>query len=114
MAIDAILTYWIQTCAGLRWWLYKESLLCAVGHGCFPQELRSARVAVCGTDLSRLLNTVIPALPADWVLDVSKFVRGCMPIQILQDNQLLLEIDVLLCAENPVVEAIRRRHNRFL
>lgn len=60
-----ILEIWSAACekAGVKWSLYRETLLCAEGYGEFPENLTCANVAVFARDLNKIINEVFPAFP---------------------------------------------------
>lgn len=78
MNVEKTLNIWASACSrgNLPWFLYQETLLCAVGYQTFPETLTYPQVAVFSEDLSRLTNSVFPALPDDWTLDATQLARG--------------------------------------
>ena len=114
MSAKEILSVWAGVCkvAGMNWWLYKETLLCAVGYGYFSQEMKVVRVAIPGKSLPLFLENVMPILPGTWNVDLSWFAATKEPIVISMNNQVLMKIDVILDEETAEVDEIRGAYRR--
>ena len=93
---------WADACnhTGIRWFLYKEALVCANGYHAFPESLPNAQIAVRAKDLPDLVEYVFPALPHEWKLDAAAFVRGSRLLVFKIKNVVMLEIHVLYGVEN--------------
>ena len=75
MRPEEALAAWSQACdgAGVDWYIFKDTLLCAHGYEAFPQELTCAQIAVRGVDMPRIRREVFPRLPENWKLDLVDF-----------------------------------------
>ena len=70
------LSIWSAACqkTNVKWFMYKDTLLCANGHQGFPKELAYAQIAVFSQDLQEIFARIFPALPQDWVLAEDEYV----------------------------------------
>lgn len=62
------LEIWSSACrkAGVKWSLFRETLLCAEGYGEFPENLTCANVAVFAKDLKKVMEDIFPAFPGEY------------------------------------------------
>lgn len=119
MTIKEILAAWERICkeADIRWYLYRETLLCAHCFDTFPAMLNTAQVAVLGKDLPKLLETGFPALPHAWSTDWEAFLKLGI-FRFAQEGVPLLEVHVL-CetvdsnAEQKLLETARSGEVRY-
>ena len=97
MTATDTLRFWAEACesAEIKWYLYKETLLCAKGLGMFPDELESVQVAVMAKDLPAVLSDVIPRLPREWNVDKQSFLQRESLISVVQDQKTVMTIDAL-------------------
>jgi len=97
MNVETILACWSAACSetGLRWYLFRDTLLCAVGYASFPEALTCPQIAVPGEDLAAFVEKVFPALPRDWTVDKSHFARGKRTLIFHQGELPVLEISIL-------------------
>lgn len=102
MNVKNTLSVWSEACknADIRWYLYRETLLCAVGYGYFPETLTCPQVAVFAKDLSALVQQVFPALPQNWTLDKLNFARDKYNLFFRDGETTVLELCVLCGAED--------------
>lgn len=101
MNVEKTLSIWSAACknADIRWYLYRETLLCAAGYRHFPKTLTHPQVAVFAEDLSTLVQQVFPKLPQNWTLDKSDFGRNKHKLLFLEEGP-VLELCVLYGAES--------------
>ena len=97
---------WARICdhTDIKWYLFKETLLCAHGYAAFPAELRYAQIVVFAKDLPEIIEYIVPALPKAWVLDKRKFCTGKGEVCFRQNGDIVLMMYVLFGvkdAENP-------------
>ena len=102
MNAENALAVWSAVCSStnIRWFLFRETLLCAAGYQHFPETLTHPQVAVFGEDLSTIMNQVVPCLPDEWVLDKSNFGREGRKLLFIQNNAPVFELCVLYGVEN--------------
>ena len=102
MNVENTLKAWAKACgtAGAPWYLFKETLLSAVGYSSFPEALACAQIAVFGRDLAGLAENVFPRLPREWELDTANFARGDRNLLFRQDKKPVLELCVLYGMES--------------
>ncbi len=93
---------WAKICnnTDIKWYLYKETLLCANGYEEFPAELPYAQIAVRAKDLSDIMAYIFPALPIDWKFEENDFVSAKQMICFKTGSQIVLTIDVLMALDN--------------
>lgn len=91
------LDIWAYACnrAGIRWFLFKETLLCANGYHCLPENLSCAQIVVFGKDLPALVEQVFPLMPAAWSLNKQQLGRGKRLLTFKQNKVDVLDITVL-------------------
>ena len=104
MNAENALKIWASACAptGTPWYLFRETLLCAVGYHRFPEELTHPQIAVFGRDLAPLVRNVFPCLPQEWKLDTTHLGRGNRKLLFCQNDQPVLELCILYGLEDPV------------
>lgn len=97
-----VLNIWACACeqASVKWFLYRETLLCAHGYHGFPEELQSVQVAVFAKDFQRITERIFPVLPADWTLDLLPFAIKNKAIRFAVNGATVLEIEVLCPVES--------------
>lgn len=97
MNAENTLKAWAAACdpAGLPWYLFRETLLCASGYYHFPEALTCPQVAVFGRDLAALIRDVFPRLPREWTLDTTNFGRGDRNLLFRFGKTAVLELCVL-------------------
>ena len=100
LTIDSSLAIWDSACNNIRWYLFKETLLCAVVRGQFPDELTYPQVVCFGEDLPVIIETVFPNLPNEWVLKKNDFGRGKHILLFLQEGKPVFELCVLCGVES--------------
>ena len=95
------LAAWAKICdnTDIKWYLYKETLLCANGYDEFPEELPYAQIAVRAKDLADIMTYIFPALPKDWKFAENDFVSGKKMICFKQGGSIVLTIDVLMAID---------------
>ncbi len=91
------LNIWAKACnqTGIRWFLFKETLLCVDGYRQLPETVSCGQIVVFGKDLPALIQKVFPALPEDWVLGKSHLGRGKRKLVFRQEGEKVLDISVL-------------------
>ena len=93
------LEIWSSACekAGVKWSLYKETLLCAEGYGEFPENLTVANVAVFAKDLRKVVNEVLTAFPQEYCFLKKFFITGkkLLCLTAVGTEVPLLTVDVL-------------------
>ena len=91
------LAVWANACdfAGIRWYLFREALLCAQGYGEFPETLKWAQIAVFGEDFSRLAEQVFSKLPDTWKLETINLGAQDPELIFYQNGEPVLEVCVL-------------------
>ena len=92
-----VLAIWSERCtsAGINWYLYAQSLLCAKGYGFFPDTLKNPQVAVFDRDLPRIIEQVLPTFPGEGSLDISGFSSKADTLCLKDGEEIILEICVL-------------------
>lgn len=102
MNLQSVLTEWAKACdfPGIKWYLYRETLLCANGYHGFPDELENVQVAVKAENLPAVIRMVIPRLPKEWRLDKQEFVRKAGALQLKYEGTNILSISVLCGIED--------------
>lgn len=92
---------WAAVCdnTDIKWYLYKETLLCAYGYDEFPVELPYAQIAVRAKDLSDIMMYIFPALPKDWKFVENDFVSNKQMICFKKGSEIVLTIDVLMAID---------------
>lgn len=100
--VDALAT-WSNACEqiGIRWFLYRETLLCAEGLGKISSDIDCGQIAVLAQDLGNILKKVWPLLPEKWNLSVQKTIVDQQPLTVMVDEKPVLQIDVLWPIEVP-------------
>lgn len=117
MNVENALSLWSAACsaAGIRWYLFRETLLCAVGYQHFPDTLTCPQVAVFGSDLPDLIQNVFPSLPSDWILDKTNFGREKRNLIFYRKDRPVLQLCVLCGVEGEAqAEAFDAQVNRIL
>jgi len=112
MSLVENISIWAKICEkiGIKWYLYRETLLCANGYQLFPEELNCVQVAIGAEDLSKLVEKVNTLFPESWQLDMQAVSNKKEPLQFIEDGKAVLQIDVLWPIENKEeVESLRRR-----
>lgn len=96
------LSIWSAACqkTNVKWFMYKDTLLCANGHQGFPKELAYAQIAVFSQDLQEIFARIFPALPQDWVLAEDEYVMKNHLLCFKQNGVIVLSIDVLFAAKD--------------
>ena len=97
MIADKALKFWANACdhTGIRWYLFKETLLCASEYQHLPEELEHPQIVVFAKDLPDLIEFVFPALPKNWLLNKTGLLRK-KPRLVFQIKQMpVLEINLL-------------------
>lgn len=102
MKTEKVLEKWATACdwTDIRWYLFKETLLCANGYHCLPTELPYAQIAVFAKDLPELVEFVFPALPSKWTLDKKHFIGNKRELVFFANHKPILEITVLYGVED--------------
>lgn len=102
MTVQKALDLWAAACdrTDIRWYLFKETLLCVNGLQDLPQELPFAQIAVLARDLPDLVEYVFPALPKTWVLNKTCFVNGNHQLVFQIECTSVLEINILYGVED--------------
>ena len=97
MRPEEILNIWSCVCekADVRWFLYRQTLLCAHGYREFPEKLQSVQVAVLSKDFRAVVDRVFSQLPAKWALNPIPFVLRKGALCVLLDGVPVLEVDIL-------------------
>ena len=109
MRPEETLRLWSDMCdqLGIRWYLYRETLLCAHGYHEFPDTLSYAQVAIYVNDLPKLLEDGIALLPAEWNYDRTGYTVGTKELCFKDGENVVLTVDVLCAAESE--EAMERQ-----
>lgn len=96
-----LLKIWADACekSGIKWYLFRETLLCAHGYQYFPAELKALQVAVQAEDFSRVVVCIDEVLPKDWCVETYSFVTKKKTLT-LQIDDMRLEIYVLFPANS--------------
>ncbi len=99
MPLTDILNSWSGAISptNIRWYLYRETLLCAEGYHDFPNTLPVAQVVVFAEDLPRLIAEVFPRLPTEWQSEIYLFKKKNPSLFFSIDETPVLTVD-LLCA----------------
>lgn len=98
--IETTLAIWSEACkaAGIRWSLYRQTLLCAAAPGSYPPGPECAQVAVFAEDVPALLEQVFPALCRHWRPAWEHYtVKECL-LSFEEEGSCRLQIDIF----NPV------------
>ena len=97
MNVASALAVWSEACSetDVRWFLYRETLLCAAGYHQFPEALPFPQVAVFGEELSVITQQVFPRLPEDWTLNRAHLGRSKHNLIFYKENIPVLELCVL-------------------
>ena len=100
LPVEALMA-WAKICdnTDIKWYLYKETLLCANGYEEFPAELPYAQIAVRAKDLADIMNYIFPALPKDWKFAENDFVSNKKMICLKKSGEIVLTIDVLMAID---------------
>ena len=110
MSLTDVLAIWEKACEGakVRWFLYRETLLCAEGYNRFPNELDCVHTAILAQDLLKLVSEILPNLPAEWHLNVQEMVMRHKPLSLECDGKAVMNIDVLWPVEGEEQAAMLR------
>lgn len=102
MTPETVLSHWSAACreAGIPWFLFRESLLCAHVLHRLPETLTGAQVAVYAKDLPVLMEAVFPRLPDGCTLSKSTWTDERRRLVFLYDDAPVLEISLLCPVED--------------
>lgn len=102
MQPQVTLKAWADECSrtDIQWYLYRETLLCAEGYHEFPECLQDAQVAVFAKDLPKILESVVPGLPASWKLCKQDFVTNKCALCFKEEDRTVLSIAILYSVED--------------
>lgn len=109
---EIALTIWAKACdqTGIRWFLFKETLLCVDGYRQIPPTVPCAQIVVFGKDLPDLIEKVFPLLPEDWVLGRSHLGGGERKLVFRLEGETVLDISVLYGVEGEEdLEAVKQQ-----
>lgn len=73
MTISEVLSVWSNVCEqhNIKWYLYRETLLCANGYGNLPNALPYAQVIVHTKDIVTVKHNVLCYLPKNWAAELN-------------------------------------------
>lgn len=102
MTLTDMLYAWNQAISPthIRWYLYRETLLCANGYRAFPEELSCAQVVMLAEDLPAFWRDVVPQLPADWQLQNDLFQPEKPSLRFTVEDGPALTVDLLCAVED--------------
>ena len=110
-----VLATWSNACdqIGIQWFLYRETLLSAVGLEKFSSDIECVQIAVLAQDLAIVLEKIWPHLPEKWSLGVQETIVNQQPLLVMDDGKSVLQIDVLWPVETPEqVENLKNKLDR--
>mgnify|MGYP003293430320 CR=1 FL=1 len=89
--MQEVLNSWRAACesADIRWYLYRETLLCANGLDAFPEELTAAQVLIAERDLSAA-KQAFAGLPEHWKQETTD-----RQVRFLDGGRLILTVDAV-------------------
>ncbi len=99
-----VLEIWAEACAkaDVKWFLYRETLLCAEGYHEFPENLTCANVAVFAKDLHKVVREILPSFPEELAFLKKFFITGKRLLCLVEAGTEVpkLTVDVLYPADS--------------